>query len=206
MAKSDYLPPRDGDFLNWHDHLNTAASGLKAALGLGDADLATLAADNTALHDRIKVLADAGAAYDRAALEKQATRRAVEGRVRALARRLKEAPGYTQALGAELGVLGADDTTDLSAAKPTLTATPQSRGVVELQFNKSKSDGVNLYTQRDGDSGWVFLARDTASPYVDNRPLLAAGKPEIRKYKAVYVLGDDEVGQPSDEITATATP
>ncbi|MEI8344984.1 MAG: TIM barrel protein, partial [Candidatus Omnitrophota bacterium] len=77
---------------------------------------------------------------------------------------------------------------------------------MEIVFNKSKSDGVNVYSQRDGDAGWVFLARDTESPYVDNRPLLAAGKPEVRRYKAIYVLGDDETGQPSDEITVTATP
>ena len=65
---------------------------------------------------------------------------------------------------------------------------------------------MNVYAQRDGDAGWVFLARDTESPYVDNRPLLAAGKPETRRYKAIYVLGDDETGQSSDEITVTATP
>ncbi len=158
------------------------------------------------MHATLKSLADAGAAYDRAALEKQTTRRAVEGRVRALVRRVKQAPGYTPALGAELGVLGSEDTTDWPAAKPTLTATALPRGAVEVQFNKAKSDGVNLYAQRDGDGGWTFLARDTASPYVDNRPLLAAGKPEIRKYKALYVLGDDEVGLPSDEISVTATP
>jgi len=30
------------------------------------------------------------------------------------------------------------------------------------------------------------MNRDNSSPYVGNRPLLAAGKPELRHYKAVY--------------------
>lgn len=58
----------------------------------------------------------------------------------------------------------------------------------------------------DGDADFVFLARDTASPYVDYRPLLLPGKPGIRRYKATYVLGDDEIGLPSEEISLAATP
>lgn len=75
-----------------------------------------------------------------------------------------------------------------------------------LAFTKSKSDGVNLYSQRDGEAGFGFLARDASSPYVDNRPLLVPGKPEVRRYKAVYVLNDQETGQFSDEVTVTSRP
>src|SRR5437016_13884477 len=74
-----------------------------------------------------------------------------------------------------------------------------SGSVVELDFDKSISDGVNIYAKRDGDADFVFLARDTASPYIDNRPLLVATKPELREYKAVYVQSDAEIGLFSDE-------
>ncbi len=62
------------------------------------------------------------------------------------------------------------------------------------------------------------MARDTslAAPesdeggptYVDNRPLLVAGKPELREYKAVFVVVDVdvEVSQFSDEITVNCAP
>lgn len=50
-------------------------------------------------------------------------------------------------------------------------------------------------------SDFKFLAGDTSPTYVDNRPLLVAGKPELREYKAVFVVGDVEVSQFSDEIT-----
>ena len=57
-------------------------------------------------------------------------------------------------------------------------------GVVELDFDKSISDGVNIY----------------------NRPLLVATKPELREYKAVYVLSDAEIGLFSDEVVVNCAP
>jgi hypothetical protein len=39
-----------------------------------------------------------------------------------------------------------------------------------------------------------------------NRPLLTAGKPETRSYKAVFFLGKSEIGQQSDVAQATARP
>jgi hypothetical protein len=91
-------------------------------------------------------------------------------------------------------------------AQPVLVANPLPHGPVEVAFNKGKADGVNIYCQREGDTGFVFLARDTASPYVDNRPLLQAGKPEVRKYRAIYVVNDAETGIPSDDVTAVCQP
>ena len=75
-------------------------------------------------------------------------------------------------------------------------------GVVEIDFNLANSESVNTYSRREGDRDFKFLARDTVPPYVDNRPMLVAGKPELREYKAVFVVADKEVSQSSDEIAA----
>jgi hypothetical protein len=119
---------------------------------------------------------------------------------------MKTASSYSDALGDIIGIVGPEDTTDLSTAKPTLTGTAKAGGSVEIAFDKSVSEGVNIYCRRDGDPGPVFLARDTVSPYVDNRPLLVAGKPEVREYRALYVVADAEIGNPSDGAVITATP
>jgi hypothetical protein len=89
-------------------------------------------------------------------------------------------------------------------------------GVVEIDFNLANSEGVNIYSRRDGNPEFKFLARDTVlvepkpdeggPPCVDNRPTLAAGKPELRQYKAVFVLAGKEVTQFSDEITVNDAP
>ena len=57
-----------------------------------------------------------------------------------------------------------------------------------------------------GDTDFKFLARDTVPPYVDNRPMLVAGKPELREYKAVYVVSDAEIGLFSDEVVVNCAP
>ena len=59
-----------------------------------------------------------------------------------------------------------------------------------------------------------FRARDTASPYVDSRPLLGAGKPELREgltrglreCKAVSVRSDAEIGLFRDEVVVNCAP
>jgi hypothetical protein len=65
---------------------------------------------------------------------------------------------------------------------------------------------VNIYCQRENDTGWTKLARDLGSPYVDNRPLLQSGKPELRRYTAVYMTKDDEIGKYSNEVVVSCAP
>jgi hypothetical protein len=71
----------------------------------------------------------------------------------------------------------------------------------ELDFNIVNSEGANIWSRRAGDTGFKFLPRDTSPTYVDNRPMVVPGKPELREYKAVFVVPDVEVSQFSDEIT-----
>ena len=128
-----------------------------------------------------------------------------------------------------LGIVGPEDTclrrerrgygrqaTDISTLKPQITGEEKKGGVVEIDFNLANSEGVNIYSRRDGDADLKFLARDTSPTYVDNRPLLVAGKPELREYKAVFVVGDvdlsrrsrtkAEVSQFGNEITVNCAP
>jgi len=206
MAKLDFLPHSDGQFLIWHDQNKTSVTAQAATFGLSSAQIALLAADNTELHTRVAGAAAATATAQQANADKDACRRKVEQHSRALARQLKAHASYTPAFGNQFGIEGADGADELSAANQVLTSTAQKGGVVVIDFVKSKSDGVNLYSRRGAESEFTFLARDTSSPYIDNRPPLVAGQPELRHYQAVYVLGDDEVGQPSGEITVTTLP
>jgi len=77
---------------------------------------------------------------------------------------------------------------------------------IGFDFGNSMRRAVNIYSRRDGDGDFKFLARDTVPPYVDNRPMLVAGKPELREYKAVFVVADSLVSQFSDEITVNCAP
>ncbi|MBD9358404.1 hypothetical protein [Methylomonas albis] len=206
MAKSDYFPHPDNDLLVWHDRFKVNLAAKQAELGLSAEDIASVERDNLELHDRISAGSAASAAARQATAAKTASVNNVEGNTRALVRRVKAHPAYSDAMGNFLGVIGAEDTIKLSEAKPVLTGVDQTGGVVVLNFIKSKSDGINIYCQREGEPDFIFLARDTIPPYVDNRPLLVAGKPELRRYTAVYILKDAEVGQYSDELVVICAP
>ncbi len=206
MAKGAYMPKSDAELVSWHDRFKTAATAIGATLGISADDLTEIGDDNTAIRTKTTTAATANVAAKQATKDKDDTRRELEAHVRKFAKRVKGHRNYTEALGIQLGIVGAEDTTDMTVAQPTLVANPLPHGAVEIAFNKSKADGVNLYCQREGDAGFVFLARDTASPYVDNRPLLVAGKPEVRKYRGIYVVNDNEVGLTSDDVTAVCQP
>ncbi len=206
MAKSDYFPRQDGELLLWHDRFILNLAAVKSQFGLSDEEIAACTTDNQELHGKISAANIAAAAAHHATADKQAYRGQLENKVRALSRRLKAHPGYTEALGNLLGIIGAEMSVDFAEAKPVLKAIDQTGGSVVLSFQKLQSDGVNIYSQRDNDSEFVFLARDTQTRYVDNRPLLVSGKPELRRYTAVYVVKDAEVGQYSDELVVSCAP
>jgi hypothetical protein len=205
MAKADYIPNKDGEFLSLLKHLDDKLPGQKAALNIADADIATVTGDASLFEARLAAFDEADTIYSQTSADKTATRAAVEGRLRGIVRRLKTASGYTEAIGQLLRIVGTEDSTDLNTSKPDLSAETVPHGV-DLNFTKGRSDGVRIYSRRDGETDFAFLALDSVAPYVDNRALLVAGKPEQRRYKAIYVSGDDEVGNFSDEVVATAAP
>ena len=99
-----------------------------------------------------------------------------------------------------------EDTTELTTSKPTLFGTDQTGGRVQIGWDKSISDGVNIYGKRGAEADFTLLHRDNDSPYTDDRPFLVAGKPELREYKAVRILADAEIGLFSDEIVVNCVP
>lgn len=206
VAKSDYLPTTDSEFLAWLGRFATNVRSHLAQLGLSETALAALTSAKEDFRLKLEANAQANLAARQSTEEKKASRRAAESLARSLVRQIKAGSGYTDALGALLAVVGAEDGTDYASLKPDLTATDQGRGGVVLDFSKLRTDGVNIHAYDEAAGRYVFLARDTVAPYVDNRPLKEPGKPEIRRYKAVYVLGDEEIGLYSDEVVVTCSP
>jgi len=202
MPKSDFIPDQDANFAVWHGEFLIGCTDNAATLGIAPADLTSLGANDTAVNDGIAVAKTASDAAKQANKDKDNAIRLAEQFARALAQRIKTNPAYTPALGEALGIIG-PEITPQAETKPILKAKALPHGVVELSFKKGRTDGINLYSQREGDADFVFLARDTTSPYVDNRPLLVAGKPELRKYRAIFVLRDHETGDASDIASVT---
>ncbi len=202
MAKQDYLPVRDNDFLAWFQNFKTQLTTLGAGLGVTAGEQTIVDADLTQFDAKLTAAVAKSADAQAATEDKKLTKTAVHSRLRPLVRRIKGHASYTAAQGEQLGIVGPEDTTDLNNAQPTLKATSVLAGAVTIGFNKSISSGVKIFTKRGAEPGFTFLATDTASPYVDNRANLAAG-PETRQYQAQYLDGDDPVGLVSDTLSVT---
>jgi len=204
--KKDFMPGGDAEFQSWHDQHKRGAEEISATLGITAEDLAELAADNELVHDKIRIAMEASAAAKAANGEKDDALAKVKSHVRKLARRVRGHRDFTEALGLHLRIVAGEDSTDMKAAQPKLRGRALPHSQVEISFEKSRSEGVDIYGQREGDADWVFLGRDTFSPYLDERPPLVAGQPEIRHYKAVYVVKDKPVGRFSNEISVVTLP
>ena len=129
-------------------------------------------------------------------------------RFRALAQRIKGLKTYTVAIGQALGI---EATAAIAPAAIVGTAQPVARGRAlvsggaEIGSTKGDAEAVDVYCRRDGDAAPIQLARVMHMPYIDDRPLLVAGKPETREYYTVYVRNDQEYGQPSATIKVVVT-
>ncbi len=121
-------------------------------------------------------------------------------RVSALAQDIKRHKSYSEADGRDLGIEGPDAVMlDMDAQKPQITLKTGTAGRPKLGWLLAGMGGLNIYKDSDDGRGYVFYARDNHPDYEDTAPLPATAK--TWKYKCIYVIGDEEVGQFSDPVT-----
>ena len=119
---------------------------------------------------------------------------------------MKRAAGYTEAIGTDMRIIGAEDS--VTAAAPRFTADAvQGAGSQSavLKFFKYGHMGVHIESRR-GNGPWEFLSVDTESPYMDERALLAAGQPEVREYRMRFWDKGTANGDWTDVVKLTVSP
>ena len=120
-----------------------------------------------------------------------------------LVAKIKLAGGYTEAIGQDLGVIGADDTAEHPFPEFTTKIVQGLAGQgVRLPFTKFGHKGVFIESRR-GNGPWEMLAIDLESPYLDERPLLVAGQAETREYRMRWYDADGPNGDWSPVQKAT---
>ena len=123
-----------------------------------------------------------------------------------LVAKIKLAGGYTEAIGLDLGVIGAEDTAAHEFPEFTSKTEQGTTGQrVRLLFKKFGHLGVTIESRR-GTGPWEFLAIDTESPQLDERPLMVAGQPETREYRMRWYDKDGPNGDwsPVQKVTVGA--
>ena len=130
-------------------------------------------------------------------------------RIFTLVAKAKLSPTFTEAIGTDLGVIGAAVTPTPGTASPRfLTELLQGTNgtqTVKITFYKHGHMGVYGESRR-GTGAFEFLAIDTESPYLDERPLLVAGQPEVREYRLRFWDKGTPNGDWSDVASVTVSP
>jgi len=124
----------------------------------------------------------------------------IELRMRLLIRQLKANSAYTLAAGTDLQIVPPGSVIDPANVKPKVRGVAKPSGAVVLNWTKGSYDGILIESKRGAETTFTFLDRDFSSPYVDTRPNVAAGVPELRTYRVRYLQGDQPVGLFSDDI------
>lgn len=227
MAKDDWLPTREDQFLPWFNNFNAKLPGYAVTLDLSAGDLTTVD-DDTAM----VTFAVNGVAIFKAEQKEWVDFKNLElygplggptpaaptiptitpptlvapgiiRRTRDLVLRIKAHPNYTEVIGEDLGIIGAEQGA-ADEIKPTGKAKALPGAEVLITFVKAGHDGVDIESQRAGETTWTYVAFDGFSPYTDTRPLLVAGQPEERRYRLRYRDNDVPVGDYSDVFVVTA--
>lgn len=198
----DFIPRRWGDRVNWLNNVKTKIATHGPTLGLAAGQITAIQNRCTTSTTAIQAVTNKENELESAIAGRGTTIDTEFGALRIEFNALKTNPAMTPAIATDLQIVGTTTPFDPNTFKPELSGSVVGGGL-ELRFKKGPTDGVNIYTRLRGQTAWTFLARDTNSPYLDNRPLAVANTAEIREYLAYAVVDDAQIGLPSDIVSVT---
>ena len=186
----DYIPAkRDARYL-WLANISShvVAEAAKFSAPAADATAVKTAADHLIAKMDAVNAASAAQAADLAA-------------IRGFIRNWKTLTAFP-ASGSEavLGLKANQPQTPVVDYKPVLKASIEA-GKVRIDFVRGLVDALAVYCRLRGTVAFRKIAMDTGSPYFDTAPLVQPGVPEVRKYMARGMVGDEEVGVDSDIVS-----
>ena len=224
MAKSSYLPRTDKDRAVWLNNFSSKFAQVATGLGFPPADVTSTNNDaamfvylinqvelyTTAKEQRVdyKNLIKEGPlgtpggplpVAPAAGTVPTVVAPGIFARISQLVPRIKNSVTYTEAIGKDLGIIGSQQTFDPALMKPVLKLAMMG-GQVEVQWMKSEADSLRI--ESDKGSGWQLLAVDTMPHYTDTTPITG---PAVWKYRAMYQIADELVGQWSDVASITVS-
>lgn len=199
MPTKDYIPTTDAELIPWLTNYKLKLQEVTTQLTLPMQPDDNLPYEIDLFIQSIHTTTTKKEEWSRSVADKNDLGEKILAKIRAKTNLIKASPGYTEGIGQELGIIGATKKVDVVNYKPIIKV-ELIAGVVRISFKKNSTDGVNIYRRRKGALTWEFLARDTVSPYEDRIQLQNPGQPEHWEYRAIAVIKDQEIGQPSDVV------
>lgn len=126
-------------------------------------------------------------------------------RVAKFVQRIKSHPNYTENIGEDLGIIGAEMTFEQSELKPELKGDVDANRPKIIWKKGPFVSSIDLFVDRQLNGNYEYLTNDSEPDYVDTYPMPADVESVVYRYKGIYRIGDEQVGQYSDPITITIT-
>jgi hypothetical protein len=228
MPNTDYIPNADADRVSWINNAATKLPAYQTVLGLTTADTTQLAKDSAMYAYTVNLLNIIKQTQQNATAFKNLLKHESAGQVlggipampvlpvappavpagifdrtRSLMQRAKNSAGYTDAIGQDLNIVASINTVDLTSITPELKG-KLDVGRPHLKWQKGYADAIDLFADHNDGAGFVLIGRFLRSEYLDITPLAVGKVAEEYKYKAVYVINDEQVGIMSQVFSITA--
>lgn len=121
-------------------------------------------------------------------------------RLRRLVQNIKSNSNYNESIGNDLGVIGAELDRSTLEMKPVLKIIMVA-GKPEIIWKKGNADSIDLYVDRNDGKSFDYLTNDAIPNYTDNTQLTEGMNINEWKYKGIFRVKDEQVGEFSDVIS-----
>ncbi len=227
MTTSSYMPGTDNGKADLLDHLANTLSTYASLLMISDEDVASLKTDALAFRYDLLTLGEIQASSQSWVAHKNNLRDGGNGsgdwpfiptlpqpiatpvspgiipRLSALVARIKASKNFTEAIGKDLWIVGSKQTIDPKTWKPALGVKYQAGHPIIL-WTKGHAAAIEIWVDR-GDGHFIQLAINTEPNTADNWQLPLSGTSAMWRYKSIYLLHDEQVGQWSDLISVAVS-
>lgn len=194
---TDMIPKSYKPLLEWLDIQQTLTPEIAPSIGMTDAEQAEVQGAINAILPKIKQIVSLTGQIEHLRMDLDPLLGPNLQTLRKAIKRGKTSSGCTPSIVARMHWLGERNEVDPATQQPSITASIVGSGI-KIDGTKVGFDAVNLYMRRKGETEWKLIAiRKRRFPIYDETPLLNAGIPEVREYRCVGVVDDNEIGIPS---------
>jgi len=227
MRNPDWYPFKLSVLVPWYSNFSAQAAAAGTTYGLTAAQVAQIALDASnvatliAFGSAVEAFRQAASAWKKAMLTGGPTQTlppppaapsvpslslsslpGIEARTRQYAAIIRASPLYTPQVGERFGIVAA-----ASGGYDTPTLSPKSltQSRVEVSLFKAGYQVLAIDSRRGG-GAWEMIGVSMTAKYVDDRPPLVNGAPEVREYRAQGMLRNARVGAISPVVSAVTVP
>lgn len=204
MSKNYFIPNADPEYAAWILNIKRKLPNYVTQFGIKPAKVTEANTLIDTFITKLSTSTDAEKAYLKAAEIKNLQRANTTEKLLKIINFMKgNEDEFTTAIGKDLAILTQPvNSVDVENFKPVITAVSHP-GYVRIAFKNKGVDGINIYKRRKGEADFLFLARDTKSPYDDKMTMPTPPNAEVYEYMAIGVVADNEIGVASDIVAVS---